>query len=115
MAPHPAPGATGPDHERRLNHLGTVFSVSSGMVGVCLTGIGLVKVVNQSASLDTLCDELIVLDAVLFSLAALMSYRALYGLPLGRSRFSDRWVDRLFFVSLCLMVLICGVFAWSVL
>ncbi len=109
----PAPLGT-LDREHRINHLNTIFSVSSGMVGVCLTGIGLVKVVTQSAALDTICDELIVLDAMLFSLAALLSYRALHLLIRGRGHIPGPVVDSVFFLGLCLMVLICGVFAWSV-
>ena len=36
------------DTEHAFAHTLTVFSVSSGMIGVCLTAIGLVKIVSQA-------------------------------------------------------------------
>jgi hypothetical protein len=39
------------DTEHTFAHTLTVFSVSSGMIGVCLTAIGLVKIGCSSASL----------------------------------------------------------------
>jgi hypothetical protein len=50
-----------------------IFTVSSAMVGVCLTVIGLIRVVITLGNADTLADDLLALDALLF-LAFLSSF-----------------------------------------
>ena len=65
------------DAEYSFNHALTVFSVSAGMIGVCLTAIGLVKIVTKANGFDALCDDLIAIDAMVFGLAALLGFRGL--------------------------------------
>ena len=55
-----------------------IFSTSATMVGVCLTVIGLFKVVFQFKSVSTLGDDLLSVDALLFLLACGLSYWTLY-------------------------------------
>jgi hypothetical protein len=43
-----------------------IFTVSSAMVGVCLTVIGLVRVVITLGRADTLADDFLAGDALLF-------------------------------------------------
>src|SRR5213082_2822208 len=43
-----------------------IFTVSSAMVGVCLTVIGLIRVVITLGTADTLADALLAADALLF-------------------------------------------------
>src|SRR5919109_1180812 len=54
-----------------------IFTVSSAMVGVCLTVIGLIRVVITLGSVDTLADDLLAADALLFLISCLLSYWAL--------------------------------------
>jgi branched-subunit amino acid permease len=54
-----------------------IFTVSSAMVGVCLTVIGLVRVVVTLGKADTLADDCLAMDALLFLTSCL--------LPIGRS------------------------------
>ena len=56
------------DIEHAFTHTLTVFSVSAGMIGVCLTAIGLAKIVAQAKGVETICDDLIAIDAVLFGI-----------------------------------------------
>jgi hypothetical protein len=51
-----------------------IFTVSSAMVGVCLTVIGLIRVVITLGSADTLADDLLAADALLFLISCLLSY-----------------------------------------
>jgi hypothetical protein len=44
-----------------------IFTVSCAMVGVCLTVIGLVRVVITLGTADTLADDFLAADALLFS------------------------------------------------
>ena len=63
--------------EHAFTHMLTVFSVSAGMVGVCLTAIGLVKIVSTAKGIETLCDDLTALDWILFGIAALLGFKGL--------------------------------------
>ena len=53
-----------------------IFTVSSAMVGVCLTVIGLVRVVITLGKADTLADDLLAGDALLFLVSCFVSYAA---------------------------------------
>ena len=72
-----AMGESPADTEHAFTHTLTVFSVSAGMIGVCLTAIGLVKIVSQAKGVDTLCDDLIAIDAIVFGVAAWLGFRGL--------------------------------------
>src|SRR6476646_4471198 len=54
-----------------------IFTVSSAMVGVCLTVIGLLRVVITIRKIDTLADDFLAFDAVLFLISCLSSYWAM--------------------------------------
>src|SRR5216110_2228951 len=53
-----------------------IFTVSSAMVGVCLTVIGLIRVVITFGKADTLADDLLAGDALLFLVSCFLSYGA---------------------------------------
>ena len=53
-----------------------IFTVSSAMVGVCLTVIGLIRVVITLGRADTLADDFLAGDALLFLVSCLLSYWA---------------------------------------
>src|SRR3977135_2786252 len=54
-----------------------LFTVSSAMVGVCLTVVGLIRVVITLGKADTVADDLLASDALLFLTSCLLSYAAL--------------------------------------
>ena len=54
-----------------------ISTVSSAMVGVCLTVIGLIRVVITLGTADTLADDFLAADALLFLISCLLSYWAL--------------------------------------
>ena len=83
-----------------------LFTVSSAMVGVCLTVIGLIRVVITLRKPDTIADDLLALDAVLFLLATLFSYWALRRRSYRRRPLLERAADALFILALLLMVAI---------
>ncbi len=103
------------DDERAFTHTLTVFSVSAAMIGVCLTAIGLVKIVAQASRIESLCDDLIVIDAILFGFAALLAFRGLQRFVRHQKPRSHELMDGVFFLALALMIVLCAIFAWSVL
>ena len=61
-----------------------IFTVSSAMVGVCLTVIGLIRVVITLGNADTVGDDFLAADALLFLVSCLLSYWALRSRGLRR-------------------------------
>ena len=101
-----------PEHEHA--HMLTVFSVSAGMVGVCLTTIGLIQVMENLRKLNTLCDEVLVFDALLFLNSCIFSYLALHHRFRNHYRRLRLVVDTLLMLGIIMMAVICGMIAYSI-
>src|SRR5213079_1783831 len=84
-----------------------IFTVSSAMVGVCLTVIGLIRVVITLGRADTLADDLLAGDALLFLISCLLSYWALRSRSLRRMHNIERAADVVFIVAMVVMTAIC--------
>src|SRR5215212_8123377 len=84
-----------------------IFTVSSAMVGVCLTVIGLVRVVVTLGKADTIADDLLAADAFLFLIACLLSYSALRTRSKRRMHRRERMADGIFILAMALMATIC--------
>jgi hypothetical protein len=92
-----------------------VFSVSAGMVGVCLTAIGLLRLVATQTQVQTLGDELLAVDAMLFVACAFLAFWSFKtNLPSTRRRLR-LIVDTLFLVGLAGMGAICAVISYAIL
>ena len=90
-----------------------IFTVSSAMVGVCLTVIGLIRVVITLGKADTMADDLLALDALLFLACCLLSYAALRSRGLRRMHRIERAADAIFIVAMIVMTVICGVITYA--
>ncbi|HEY4284044.1 MAG TPA: hypothetical protein VGM62_13335 [Chthoniobacterales bacterium] len=91
-----------------------IFSVSAGMVGVCLTVIGLIRVVITLGRADTLADDLLAGDALIFLMSCLLSYAALRSRNGRRMRRFERIADWLFILAMTLMAGICAFIAYAI-
>jgi hypothetical protein len=91
-----------------------IFTVSSAMVGVCLTVIGLVRVVITFGKADTLADDLLAGDALLFLVSCFLSYGALRSRAARRMRRLERVADGVFIVAMLVMVAICAFLTYAV-
>src|SRR6266487_4795474 len=91
-----------------------IFTVSSAMVGVCLTVIGLIRVVITLGKADTLADDLLASDALLFLTSCLLSYAALRARSLRRMHNIERAADVVFIVAMVVMTAICGFITYSI-
>lgn len=90
-----------------------IFSVSAAMVGVCLTVIGIIRIVIAARSVETLADDVLALDALLFVAACLLAYSAIRSRSRHRRRRLERVADVLFLVALLLMAAACGLIAYA--
>src|SRR5881409_4269884 len=91
-----------------------IFTVSSAMVGVCLTVIGLIRVVITRGRADTLADDLLAGDALLFLISCLLSYWALRSRTLRRMHRIEKIADAIFIVAMIGMVIICALITYSI-
>ncbi len=90
-----------------------ILSVSAGMVGVCLTVIGLIRVVITLRNADTFADDLLAFDAILFLVACLSSYWALRTRSAQRMYRLERFADVVFLLALVLTVAICAFIVYA--
>ena len=91
-----------------------ILSVSAGMVGVCLTVIGLIRVVITLRNADTFADDLLAFDAILFLVACLTSYWALRTRSAQRMYRLERFADVVFLLALVLMVANCAFIVYAI-
>jgi len=91
-----------------------IFTVSSAMVGVCLTVIGLIRVVITLGNADTLADDLLAGDALLFLVSCLLSYWALRSRTLRRMHRLEKIADAIFIVAMIGMVIVCALITYSI-
>ena len=93
-----------PDDDRTYTHLLTLMSVSAAMVGVCLTAVGLVNVIESLNKWEGWVDDLLAVGSLVFSLVTLMSFLGI------RTRIRYTWpryvlvLDILFCLGIITMV-----------
>lgn len=91
-----------------------IFTVSSAMVGVCLTVIGLVRVVITLGKADTVADDLLAADALLFLVSCFLSYGALRSRGQARMHRLERVADGVFIFAMVVMVMICAFLTYAI-
>ena len=82
-----------------------IFSASATMLGICLTVIGLLRVVITVRGSQTLADDLLALDSILFLASCILSYVALRRRKTQRRHRLELLADRLFVAGLVPIVL----------
>jgi uncharacterized membrane protein YqjE len=91
-----------------------IFTVSSAMVGVCLTVVGLIRVVVTLGKADTLADDFLAIDALLFLASCLLSYTAMRSRNLRRMHRIEQLADSIFIVAMVFMAIICGFITFAI-
>ena len=103
-----------PSHEQREHDLTLhVFSISAAMVGVCLTAIGILRLVAAQTKVQTLGDEFLAADAVLFVICCFLSFWSFKAKQPRLRQTLRLFVDVLFMVALVVMVGICAIIAYA--
>src|SRR6059058_1943139 len=91
-----------------------IFTVSSAMVGVCLTVIGLIRVVITLGTADTLADDCLAMNALLFLISCLISYWALRSRGWRRMHRLERLADGIFIFAMIGMVVVCTLITYTI-
>jgi hypothetical protein len=110
LPPFPPPSEPSP-RERDLS--GHIFSVSAGLVGVCLTVIGLFRLFRKTGEVASIADNLIAIEALVFLFACLAAYLALRTTRESSWRRLERFADGLFLFGLAGMVVISALIAYE--
>ena len=90
-----------------------VFAVAATLVGVCLTGIGLLHIARRLGPLGRLAEQLLSLDAAVFLVACGTAFVALRQGHPGRRQRLERVADWLFLCGLILMAGVCVTVAFE--
>ena len=124
MSDHDRPASATDDlatsHGRRhLNAAETdlnvhVFSVSAGLVGVCL--IGIIRIgINIKPGYNTIADELLAVDSLTFITSCLLAYSSLRTPGRARTKRLEAYADRVFIAGMITMSLAGALVAFSLL
>ena len=92
-----------------------IFSVSAAMVGVCLTVIGIIRVVIATRGASTLADDLLAFDSLWFLASCLLAYASMRARLRRRAvarRLEDA-ADVVFIIALLLMVAACVIITYA--
>jgi hypothetical protein len=105
-----------PSHHRAQLDAGTcrlICPIASAMVGVCMTGIGLLRVAIVVRGGETIADDLLSADALAFLLATLCSYFALRVQSVTRLHWLERVADGAFIAAMLMLTMACFVITYS--
>lgn len=83
------------------------------MIGVCLTIIGISRAVFYFKQIETIADDLLSIDALLFLAACVLSYVALRNRTANRHRLIEKTADGIFLFALFLMALTCCLITYA--
>lgn len=91
-----------------------IFTASAAMVGVCLTVIGIIRVVISLRKADLFVDDMLAVDAILYLISCLLAYWALRTRSLRRNYRLERIADSIFLIALTLTAINAGSIAWAI-
>ena len=90
-----------------------IFSTSATMVGVCLTVIGIFRLLFQLQPVGTIGDDLLAMDAMLFLISCVLSYLGLRTRRPRRRQITERAADIVFLAALSVMTLTCALITYA--
>lgn len=91
-----------------------ICPIAAAMVGVCLTGISLLHVARSLHQRETVADDLLSIDALLFLLTTLTSYFALRVQSHARLHWLERVADGAFIVAMLMLTVACFVITYTI-
>ena len=91
-----------------------IFTISAGLVGVCLTAVGLLRVLASHSRIETLGGKLLSADALLFLVCCLLSFWSFKIFNPRRRDNLRKVIDWLFLLALMFMVAVCTLVAYAV-
>jgi hypothetical protein len=102
------------DEERRYLHLITLLTVSSAMVGVCITAIGLIEILHSLNNTEWIIDDLLAIASLLFVVASILSFAGMRTRWGQASKGLIRSLDILFCIGLTVVFIATAMLTWNV-
>ena len=90
-----------------------IFGTSATLVGVCLTVVGVIRIVGPLIRFRSIADELLAIDSLAFVTTCIFAYQALRTDDAVRRNRLERVADSVFMASLGLMTIICSLIAYE--
>lgn len=90
-----------------------IFTSSSTMVGVCLTVVGILRVVVTLRSKDVLGDDLLAINAMMYLASALLAYWGLRTRNHKRNHRLEYTADGIFIAGMVFTVINTGFITWA--
>lgn len=97
-----------------LERMPHIFSVSAGMVGVALTGIGLVSILSHIKSIIIYGEELLSINAIVFVVCCVTAYLAMKTNRVTLHHWLCGISEVVFLIGLIMMAAICVFLAVSI-
>jgi uncharacterized membrane protein YqjE len=112
----PPPEDTPATRRRRLDDdiCVHIFTASAAMVGVCLTVIGILRVVISLRKEDLIGDDLLAVNSMLYLASCLLSYWALRTRNIQRNYRLERSADIIFLAALVFTAVNAGFITWAI-
>ena len=101
------------DHELTIALYSQMFAVAGAMVGVCLTVIGVIRLIIEVKGYQTMADDLVAVDGILFLLACVSSFFMLKVRDHSRRHAFRVVTDVVFLAGIILMMGICVLITWA--
>ena len=89
-----------------------ILPTAATMVGVCITVVGIVSLIEVQAAMVTIIDEMAAVGALTFLISTLLSYMSLRS-PRVSSRL-ERFADLVFLLGLLILVISGFMIAWEI-
>lgn len=84
-----------------------IFTVSATMVGICLTVIGIINLLAFGKKAETIVDDILATDAILFLAACIISYFAIKMENKELRLKLEKFADTIFLSAIGIMTLVC--------
>ncbi len=98
------------DHET----IAHIFLISSGMVGVCLTAIGLMKILTTQLQISTLADDLLGFTAVLNMICCLAAFWSFRTRHKRRRGHLELFIELTFLLGLVMTAIACLMIVYTI-
>lgn len=105
-----------PESRGRLDHdiCVHIFTASAAMVGVCLTVIGILRVVISLRKEDLIGDDLLAVNSMLYLASCLLSYWALRTRSSRRNHRLEHTADGIFLIALVFTAINAAFITWAI-
>ncbi|HEY0503742.1 putative membrane protein [Lysobacter sp. OAE881] len=91
-----------------------IFTTSAAMLGVCMTVVGVIRVVTAVRRVNTIADEMLSINAIVYLCAGLCAYWALRTKRGRRNLVLERVADAIFLIGLVMSAVATAYIAWVV-